>query len=202
MWAIFNDLIQRIITLNKWEQRRNLKKRVRSINLPKGSKVLDFGCGTALFTNVFKELGLNYYGYDIDTRLISYARHFYKGCQFVATKDELKYLGPFDLILANCCFHHIDTMTLFEELKEIKHILDLNGTFMMIDILLQPNDAFLLRSLFKKLEVGAYIRSYDDYRKIIEKYFRITKSDIERSHLFSIKRNPVYNDLCIIECKI
>ena len=59
MWAFFNDLIQRIITLNKWEQRRNLKKRVRSINLPKGSKVLDFGCGTALFTNVFTELGLN-----------------------------------------------------------------------------------------------------------------------------------------------
>lgn len=112
-WAALNDLIQRIISLDKWEQRKNLTQRVQSLNLPRGSKVLDFGCGTGLFARVFMKMGLNYYGYDIDNRLISYARRLYRNCQFTASKEQLRKEAPFDLILANCCFHHIDSATLY-----------------------------------------------------------------------------------------
>jgi ubiquinone/menaquinone biosynthesis C-methylase UbiE len=201
MWAALNDLIQRIITLDKWEQRSNLGERVRSLNLPKESKVLDFGCGTGLFARVFMKMGLNYYGYDIDNRLISYARRLYRNCQFTASKEQLRKEAPFDLILANCCFHHIDSATLREELIGIKRILSENGTFMMIDILFSENDPSLFRKLFRKLELGMHVRVIDDYRRIIEQHFSIIKTDIVRSHLFSIKNNPIYNDLAVFECK-
>lgn len=77
VWAALNNLIQGIITLDKREQRSNLAERVHSLNLPKGSRVFDLGCGTGLFARVFAQLGLDYDGYDIDTRLISYARRLH-----------------------------------------------------------------------------------------------------------------------------
>jgi len=201
MWAILNDLMQRFISLDKWEQRNNLRQSVQSLSLPRGSKVLDFGCGTGLFARVFMKMGLNYYGYDIDKRLISYARRLYRNCQFTASKDELIKQAPFDLIISNCCFHHIDSATLCEELIGIRKILSGNGTFMMIDILFSERDPSLFRKLFRKLELGMHVRVMDDYRRIVEQHFSIIKTDIVRSHLFSIKNNPIYNDLAIFECK-
>lgn len=201
MWAVFNDVMQRMITLDKWEQRRNLRERVRSLELSQGSKILDFGCGTGLFSRVFTELGLSYYGYDIDNRFISYARRLYKNCRFTASKDELRRGGPFDLTVANCCFHHMDDIIVHEELNEIKRMLSTNGIFIVVDILFSNDDTHFLRKLFRKMELGAHIRLIDDYRRIIEQHFSIIKIDIVRSHLFSIKNNPIYNDLAVFECK-
>jgi ubiquinone/menaquinone biosynthesis C-methylase UbiE len=201
MWAGLNDLMQRIISLDKWEQRKYLKQRIQSLNLQRGSKVLDFGCGTGLFARVFMKEGLDYYGYDVDNRLISYARRLYKKCQFTTSKEELRKKAPFDLILANCCFHHIDSATLCEELIGIRRILSENGVFMMVDILFSKNDRSILRKLFRKLELGDHVRLIDDYRKLVENHFIIDKIDLGRSHLFSIKNNPIYNDMVFFECR-
>lgn len=202
MWAFFNDFMQRIITLNKLEQRKNLLETVQSLNLPQKSKVLDFGCGTALFTKVFTKLGLNYYGYDIDKRLISYACRLYRNGRFVASKAELKKEGPYDLIIANCCFHHIDDIRISKELCEMKKILNNNGTFIMIDILLAGGDPSSLRKIYRKLERGAYIRSSKDYQRLVEEHFTIRKSGVEYSHLFSLKCIPVWNRLVFFVCEI
>jgi hypothetical protein len=47
-WALFNDVMQRLITLNKLEQRRQLLARLRSLGVRAGGSALDFGCGTGL----------------------------------------------------------------------------------------------------------------------------------------------------------
>jgi SAM-dependent methyltransferase len=201
MRAAFNDLFQRVITLNKYEQRNRLRNRIDALHLPDGSKVLDFGCGTALFADVFKDAKFVYCGYDIDGRLITYASRLYSRDRFTASKAELKREGPFDLILANCCFHHIDDTPLAQELDGMKSLLKSEGIFIMIDILLPRDDNFLPRMLFRKMERGAYIRSLEDYRALVEKQFFIRKSGIERSHLFSIRNFPIYNDLAVFECK-
>ncbi len=202
LWAPFSDLMQRIITLNKWEQKINLRRRVQTLNLPQGSKVLDFGCGTGLYARVFTKMGFHYCGYDIDHRLVSYAHCLYRNCQFTASKDELKKEAPFDLVVANCCFHHIDDLTLHEELNELKRILSADGTLFVVDILISNEDTFLLRKLFRKLELGGHVRSYNDYKKLIEQHFKIVKSNVGRSHLFSIKNNPIYNDMVFFECTV
>lgn len=201
MRAAFNDLFQRILTLNKDEQRARLRNRIEALHLPEGSKVLDFGCGTALFAPVFRDANVAYCGYDIDGGLIAYASYLYDHGRFTDSKNELKKERPFDLILANCCFHHIDDTTLAEELGQMKTLMKSGGILIMIDILLPRNDTFLPRILFRKLERGAYIRSQEDYRSIIERQCLIRKSDIERSHLFSIRNFPIYNDLVVFECE-
>ncbi len=57
-WAFFNDVMQRLITLNKLEQRRQLLARLRSLDVRPGGTALDFGCGTGLFAPTFQRAGL------------------------------------------------------------------------------------------------------------------------------------------------
>ncbi|HEX9409466.1 MAG TPA: methyltransferase domain-containing protein, partial [Methylomirabilota bacterium] len=97
-WALFNDVVQRLITLNKLEQRRDLLDRLRALGLPPGRTVLDFGCGTGLFAPTFQRAGLRYVGYDIDPRLVSYARRLYRGARFISSEAELRAAAGFDVI--------------------------------------------------------------------------------------------------------
>lgn len=199
--AFLNDLFQRIITTNKWEQRNILAKYLKALNLAPGSRCLDFGCGTALFAPVFAASDLNYFGYDIDQHLLDYASRNYEKAQFTSSLKDLEVSAPFDLILANCCFHHIDSLALDAALRSIRTLLADDGSFIMIDILLSQNDSFWLRKLFRKLERGAFVRTTGDYSILIRRHFKIMQKKIERSHVFSLKKNPVFNDLLVLICK-
>jgi cyclopropane fatty-acyl-phospholipid synthase-like methyltransferase len=201
MMAFLNDLFQRILTINKWEQRRNLAINLKALLLKPGSRCLDFGCGTDLFAPVFFKSNLKYYGYDIDDFLLQYAARIYGKAQFTSSLDNLKASAPFDLILANCCFHHIESEILDIELGGLETLLADNGTFMMIDILLTRDDRHWLRNQFRKLEKGAFIRSRDDYEVLVKCHFDILQSKMERSHLFSLNNNPIYNDLLVLTCR-
>ncbi len=203
IWALFNDIAQRIITLDKWQQRNNLSKRLKRIQLAPGSKALDFGCGTGLFARVFEKEGFKYWGYDVDDRLTTFASRFYPGCSFTTSDDMLKNQAPFDLIIANCCFHHIDDTLLSSELKRIKSLLADHGTFFVIDLLLVQNDTSCLHRAFMKLEQGKHVRTVEDYHKHVEKYFVIIQTQVERSHILSFNNrlNPLYNDLAVLECR-
>jgi hypothetical protein len=52
-------------------------------------------------------LGLRYYGHEIDGGVLSYAKRMHAGHVFVSIRDGVARPGPFDLVVANCCFHHI-----------------------------------------------------------------------------------------------
>ncbi|MDY6971690.1 MAG: class I SAM-dependent methyltransferase [Thermodesulfobacteriota bacterium] len=201
-WALFNDVAQRILSGDKWEQRSNLCRRLRQIALPPGSKAMDFGCGTGLFARVFVEEGFKYVGYDIDDRLIAYAARLYPSCRFTTSDEVLKREGPFDFIYANCCFHHIKDELLSIELERIKSLLADNGVFFVLDILRVENDRSPLHRLFMMFEQGEYVRTIEGYQDLVERHFLINGVDIERSHLFSIKHrlNPLYNDLAVFAC--
>jgi cyclopropane fatty-acyl-phospholipid synthase-like methyltransferase len=201
VWALFNDVMQRLITLNKLEQRRHLLARLRALGLPPGSTALDFGCGTGLFAPTFRRAGLRYVGYDIDPRLVSYARRLYRGARFISSEAELRTTARFDVIVANCCFHHIADDTLSTELARMRSLLADGGTFVMIDLVLPAeHDPSFLRRQFRKLERGAFVRRPDQYRAIVERHFCVRRVEQERSHVISLPRNPVYSDLVILEC--
>lgn len=199
--AFLNDLFQRVLSVNKREQREYLSGYLKALNLKPGSSCLDFGCGTALFAPVFTASNLIYYGYDIDQHLVNYASRIYRNAKFTSSLNDLEDTAPFDLILANCCFHHIDSGTLDLELHNISTLLADDGTFIMVDILLPQNDSFWLRKLFRKLEKGVFIRTESDYSVQVERHFTIIQRKIERSHLFSLKKSPVYSDLLVLICR-
>jgi SAM-dependent methyltransferase len=200
LWALFNDVLQRLITLNKLEQRRHLLARLRSLGLPPGSRALDFGCGTGLFAPTFRRAGLVYLGYDIDDRLVTYARRLYRDLLFTSSQGELQARAPFDLIVANCCFHHIADDALSAELARMRGLLAESGTFVMIDLVLQAYDSSFLRRQFGKLERGAYVRPAEQYRAVVERHFRVHRVGHDRSHVFSLPLIPLYGDLVILEC--
>ncbi|SRR6266446_1320264 len=200
IWALINDVGQRVVTLNKWEQRRNLHRRLEALALPPGSKALDFGCGTGLFANTFAGSGLAYHGYDIDSRMVSYASRMHSGQVFVSTRDEVARHGPFDLVVANCCFHHIPDDVLGEELEWVKGILASRGTFLLIDLVVQPEDRSVLRRAYRTLERGAFLRRAEEYAAIVARHLVVRRVGAERSHMLSIPGNPVYNDLVVVEC--
>lgn len=200
MNAFLTDMFQRIMTMNKYEQKRNLEEHLKTLSLRPDAKCLDFGCGTALFAPVFRKMGFKYSGYDIDQRLLDYASSRYKYANFTSDWEVLEAAAPFDLILANCCFHHIDSQTLDTALAQMKTLMDNRGIFMMIDILFPENDTHTLRTWFRKLEQGVYIRTAGAYSTHVKQFFSINESKIERSHLFSLKGCSVYNDLLILKC--
>jgi SAM-dependent methyltransferase len=200
-WALFNDVMQRLITLNKLDQRRHLLARLRALGLAPGSTALDFGCGTGLFAPAFRRAGLRYVGYDIDPRLVGYARRLYRYGRFISNEALLRAAAPFDVIVANCCFHHIADDTLSAELGRMRSLLADGGTFVMIDIVLPAgHDPSFLRRQFRKLERGAFVRDPDQYRAIVERHFRVRRIAQHRSPVISLPRKPVYNDLVILEC--
>lgn len=202
--ALLTDLIQRSITLNKYSQRKNLTSLLTKTDVRKGDKTLDFGCGTGLFATTFRKHGLHYSGYDIDKESITFAQNKYKDCYFTTSKKEISEKAPFDLILANCCFHHIDDDLLTQELKYIKGSLKNNGIFIMIDILAEENDSSAIHRWFTSLEKGKHVRSENGYRSILEQTFEIIDESFIRQSLFSLKGNfcPIYTDLITLTCVI
>ena len=201
IWALANDLFQRVVSGNKWEQRRNLRRRVEALGLPPGSKALDFGSGTGLFASTFAEAGLRYHGYDVDHRVVSYASRIHSDQVFVSSREEIARHGPFDLVVANCCFHHIADDALARELEWVKSILADRGTFLLVDLLAAPpEDRSVLRRAFRSLERGLFVRRAEDYIAIVACHLRVRRVEVERSHVFSLPGNPLYNDLVVVEC--
>lgn len=200
IWALANDLLQRIVTLNKGHQRRNLSRLLQALPLAGGSKILDFGCGTALFAPVFRAHGLDYYGYDIDPRLLRYAERLYPNCTFVSDPGVLTTAAPFALIVANCCFHHIHDEPLAVELERLHNLLADGGSFLLIDLVSERREPWLRRMLMK-LDQGVKVRASVGYRRLLERHFIVDELTIWPQPSGPWPGNPLFLDLAICRCR-
>ncbi len=203
LWPFLNDVFQRIVTFDKISQRNNLSAYVKRIGLKRHSRVLDFGCGTALFARTFLHLGMEYVGYDIDQRVVAYAAMVYPNGKFVANSDEIHKLGKYDLIVANCCFHHMDDFTIHQVLTIIKSYLQPTGEVLILDIFDEGRSKGALRRLFLMLERGAYLRKVEDYQAIIKQQFKIIEEETQPLLLLPWRCifNPIASKLIIFRCK-
>ncbi len=200
---LLNDLAQRVITLNKLEQRRSLAGYLSGMALSPGARVLDFGCGTGLFSPVFKKLGLRCSGFDVDPEVVAHAARLYPWAGFFCDWTDLRKAPKFDLILCNCCFHHIPGRELSGLLGDLRSLLSARGRLLLIDLIAAPERRNPLYRLFMKLEQGAFLRSPEEYAALVEPFFEIKNRELRRFHLLSLKSrfNPVFNDLLVLECR-
>lgn len=187
------DWLQRLISGGKRQQLRYLREIFWSIDLVQGSRVLDYGCGTALFAPAFLERGCVYWGYDIKESLIAYASEKYSAGRFSDDKADLRDAAPFDLVLANCCAHHMNDIALQEEMSFIYSILAENGRLLFVDIV---SDAELpgLARLCLLLERGAYVRTSADNRAFVEGGFVVEAETNGVAHMAGWESgwNPFY----------
>jgi SAM-dependent methyltransferase len=201
-YALARDLAQRVLTANKADQRRQLGDYLSRQPWRANACVLDFGCGTGLFTPAFRELRLKSVGYDIDPRSVKLAAKLYPYARFTACKEQLEAWAPFDLILANCCTHHIPDQELKRELVWCESLLHPSGVFILVDIFKTDETRNWLHRQYMKMEEGTHVRSLQDSRDLLESIFRVDDVTTWRSYLFSCESrlNPISNDLAVIRC--
>lgn len=196
--AIISDVAQRALTLNKLEQRRYLSASVRRLNLRSGARILDFGCGTGLFARTLHRAGLEYCGYDPDAAAVRYARRLYPGLTFVSRLEHAASAAPYDAVLANCCFHHIDDDGLLNTtLPAIARLMQRDSVFLLVDVLPLEKDASAIRRLFNRFERGASKRTGAELERLLAGRFVVRSQRIQRFFALSasVSANPVYNDV-------
>lgn len=203
LYAFANDLFQRVVSCDKLVQRRLLKEQFLRADVPRRGKVLDFGCGTGLLARVPLRLGMDYLGYDVDPRLLDLARHFYSQGRFTDSWEEVKTSGPFDAIVAHCCFHHIADERLYHELQRMRQILRPEGWLLLADISLEsPGTTGALRRLFLLLEKGAYLRKTDSLVSFLREGFIVEHVDIVDLPLLPGMNRWVASRLLIAEGRV
>lgn len=124
------------------EKSRFRRKQIELMDIRKGEKVLDAGCGTGVLSILSKiavgESG-EVEGIDIAPKMISNAQQKAKKANLninfnVASINELPYPDNyFDLVIASLVFHHLPVDIKREGLQEIHRVLKDNGRFFLCD---------------------------------------------------------------------
>ena len=198
--ALVGDAAQRLLTLNKLEQRRAVFDLARQLRPAPGARVLDFGCGTGLFATTLQAAGFEYHGFDPDAGSIRYARMLYPQLSFASRLDEAAAAAPYAAVIANCCFHHISDDDLRRDtLPAIARLLRPDGHFLLIDVLPMERHASLVRQAFNRLELGDNKRTGDQLDRLLTGQFVVATRSIRRFFALSAPSalNPIYNDLIL-----
>ncbi len=175
-YPLFYSLTQKI--MSGVSTRGALVKNVINTN----SKILDIGCGTAKIIDSLPVV--DYYGYDISKKYISYAKKKYNSEQnkFFCKKfnsNELSKLPKFDFILLFGIIHHLDDDELHDMLPGLKRALKTNGKLITCDPIFTNNQNFIANFLIKK-DVGENVRYKDGYIKLLSRHFNKIKFKIKK----------------------
>jgi trans-aconitate methyltransferase len=200
--ALVSDLAQRLVTFNKLEQRRHLARSIRQLQPRTGARLLDFGCGTGLFARTLHGLGLTYWGFDPDVAAVQYASWLYPDLRFVSAIEDAEAAAPYDVVLANCCFHHISDRDLHETtLPTIARLMSSDATLLLCDVLPLEEGASVIRRLYNTFEQGAARRTASELERLLADRFAVRARRVQRSFVLSaaVPVNPVYNDLIVYE---
>jgi SAM-dependent methyltransferase len=154
-----------------------------------------------LFATTLAAYWPGYIGYDPDTRLVTYAGRLHHGLRFTDDEGLILARGPYDLVLANCCFHHIPDDDTAVALEFIRRSLSPSGHFVLVDIQ-APDQAQSYRHVYRLLERGAFIRTRAEYLGMIERDFVVVHREETRAHLFSTALCPFYSPLATYVCRV
>ena len=132
-------------------------------------RLLDFGCANGNTFPAFDDF--EYYGVDINTRLINDARKKYasfSNAHFINADMLDKPFKPeyFDYVLFSCTGHHLEDRVLYSIMKELDYVLKPGGKLYFFDTIIQPGKDSLFLKLMNRLDQGKFIRDESTYRNI------------------------------------
>ncbi len=152
---------------------------VKNFIKKKNVNILDIGCGPAEILDSLPQV--NYFGYDINSEYIDYAKNKYKdrGNFYYKkfTEKELKKLPKFDYILLFGILHHLEDKEVYNLLKLAKKVLKKNGRILTEDPILMTKQNILSKFIIK-MDRGANVRSKKEYIFLIKKFFKKINSKI------------------------
>lgn len=176
---INNPLVYKIIqkVMSGTSLRANI---VRNYIKKKNVKILDIGCGPAEILENISDC--EYYGYDIDSRSIRYARKKYakKNYHFYNKKfdkNEIKKLPTFDYIIFFGILHHLEEKEIFTLLTLCKKKMKRDCKLLTEDPIL-VNDQNIFAKYLIKNDRGKNVRKKKEYLSILKKHFKNVQSKI------------------------
>lgn len=147
----------------------NKQKLYRSLFTKKG-KILDFGCADGNTFEAFQDF--DYYGVDIDSKFINYARQKFKNysnAHWLAV-DILN--GPFekntfDYVLFAGTGHHISNDMICPILRSLIDLIICGGQLYIVDIISNPISDNWWKKLLIKFDQGQFTRTEAQYMNIL-----------------------------------
>lgn len=113
-----------------------VKETVERLNMSRGSKCLDYGCGTGDFTRMLSGMGLNVLGYDLSGAVIDVAKSHGvpPNARYTTHTDDLATHGPYHLVLAVTVFQHIlDDASLHAAIQHVAQCMQDGGHLILIE---------------------------------------------------------------------
>lgn len=162
-----------------WRMRFFKKLRIQ---ISKGQKVLDMGCGGGGDTLIFANMGANVVGIDINS---------YSNSQ-ILKKENLKFIiadgcrlpfddNTFDLVFEKDMLHHIDNSK--KALSETKRVTKKGGQVIIIEANRYNPILYLHMTLIKRHE--HLTRRY--FKNLMKTYFKNTQFKMIEAHVYPIK---------------
>ena len=153
---------QRIVSLNKEVNGKWLKE---VINPDDEDFILDLGCGTGRYAELFSG---HYFGVDINKEYIRYAREGHKGEFLLMDATTLTFPdNMFDYIFSVGFLHHLDDKKVHFVLREAERVCKPDGKIVILEPILPINRFNLPGYIFCKLDRGKFIRSLENFSKIL-----------------------------------
>lgn len=136
--------------------------------------LLDFGCANGNTFPAFKDF--EYYGIDIDSKFVDYARNKfrnYPNAHWVTADIRSNPFeeNTFDYVLFAGAGHHIPDDMLCTVLKSLIGVVKKNGQIYLIDIVARPEIDNWWKKLLIKYDQGQFTRTEARYKEIISQFY-------------------------------
>ena len=161
-WPTY-ELFQGIVTSKKAQ---NLKSVLLTKEL---NPALDFGCGTGTLAKYFDSK--TYVGLDpIDQCIRRAQRHHPNHTFLVGEYDKLAELPPdyFASCVSWGVLHHLSDEQVVNSLLSIRRILKPRGLFIALEPTILNWKRFDIRNFVMRFDRGAYVRTTEDYLKLLK----------------------------------
>jgi 2-polyprenyl-3-methyl-5-hydroxy-6-metoxy-1,4-benzoquinol methylase len=179
----FYDFIQHATLAYKFRNRLIMEELKKN----KFNKILDIGCGTANILNVLGN-NMKYYGFDTNKKCIIYAKNKYINQNFfckIFDKKNSKIVPKVDVIILNAVLHHLNSKEIILLLELLKNKIKNDGKIIIIEPFYSKT-TFSFRNILVKIrdkigeyDRGNFVRSINEYRKLISKKLKIKKVQVE-----------------------
>ena len=161
--------LRKLPEANYGRTKRLITEVVEQLDRP---KVLDAGCGTGEFSELF--VPSLYLGVDISDDYLNLARRLNPGHRYEAA-DLTEWQGgdrKFDLILVHGLLHHLDDSASRAVLAAVSPVLAENGRVLIIEDVALPGIR-PVEQLLHHLDVGDHIRDPAAWRRLVDEVFFI-----------------------------
>ena len=143
-------------------------------------RVLDVACGPGAFSDLFSDQ--SYTGIDINPRYIDYARKHFRGEFFVQDARKLAFdQGHFDEALVYGVLHQLDDSDVADVAESLSRVVRPGGAVPAIEDIPTESHLNLVGHVLHWIENGHFIRSAEEYRRLLSPRFRIAEERLFRS---------------------